>query len=113
MFPPFHTTERGDHHRLQAIDRSMIGSPALYLASGHGAAAAPVRESLVLTPDEWLGGGTLRNSFYVEPWARLTRVRDLSLVVEAEGSLRLRVMRAAPGQPAQVLKEQSIEAPQR
>ncbi|HSI58475.1 MAG TPA: hypothetical protein VLA16_13030, partial [Ideonella sp.] len=47
------------------------------------------------------------------PWARLTRVRDLSLVVEAEGSLRLRVMRAAPGQPAQVLKEQSIEAPQR
>ena len=108
MFSPYHTHERGAHYRLQAIDRSWIGSPLLYLASGHADQRGLVRQDLRLAPDEWLGGGTFRNSFYADPWARLTRVRDLSLVLEATGSLRVRVMQAALGQPAQLLKEQSF-----
>lgn len=113
MSLPFHTHERGVHYRLQAIDRSWIGSPLLYLAGGHADQQGMVHHDLRLAPDEWLGGGTFRNSFYTDPWARLTRVRDLSLVVEAVGSLRIRVMQAAPGQPAQMLREKTFSAAER
>lgn len=113
MSIPFHTHERGAHYRLQAIDRSWIGSPLLYLAGGHADQQGMVHHDLRLAADEWLGGGTFRNSFYAEPWARLSRVRDLSLVVEATGSLRIRVMQAAPGQPAQLMREKTFSAAER
>lgn len=113
MLLPHHVHERGAQYRLQAMDRSGLGSPLLYLASGHADQRTMVHHDLRLAPDEWLGGGTFRNSFFVEPWARLTRVRDLSLVVDASGSLRVRVMQAAMGQPAQLVKEQNFVAPGR
>jgi hypothetical protein len=108
---PLHAHERGLLYRLQGLDLSMLGAPGLYLAGAQGAAlrGLPMR----LLPDEWLGSGTFRNSFYVEPWARLSRVRDLWLTVEAQGSLRVRVMRARLGQPAEVMREFCIDQAER
>lgn len=111
MITPYHRHARGDLFRLQAIDASLIGAAALYLASAQGAPVAP--PPYVLQADDWLGSGTLRNSLYVEPWTRLSTLRDLWLCVDAAGSLRLRVMRALPGQPAQLWRELHIDQPQR
>lgn len=91
----------------------MLGAPSLYLAASDGVAWQNPQGPIDLRADDWLGSGTLRNSFYVEPWARLTAVRELALVIEAQGSLRVRVMCASLGKPAQVLRESRLEAAER
>jgi GT2 family glycosyltransferase len=96
-------------YRLQGLDRSLIGGSGLYLASNRPSLAANAGPVWCLLPGDWLGGGTLRNSFYTEPWLRFTRVRDLCLQLSLRGSFRLRVMQAAAGTQATVLKELSIE----
>lgn len=98
-------------YRLQGLDRSLIGGSGLYLASNRPALAANAGRAWCLLPGDWLGGGTLRNSFYAEPWLRFTRVRDLCLQLSLRGSFRLRVMQAAAGTPATVLKELRIDQP--
>ena len=99
--------------RLQGIDNSLVGAPRLYLASNAGASCERGAAGLPLAADDWLGSGTLRNSFFVAPWVELSRARSLALVVEASGSLRLRVMRASPGHPAEVLAEVHVDSPVR
>lgn len=96
-------------YRLQGLDHSLIGGSGLYLASNRPALAANAGRLWVMQPGDWLGGGTLRNSFYAEPWLRFTRVRDLCLQLTLRGSFRLRVMQAAAGAPAVVLKELRID----
>lgn len=87
----------------------MLGAPTLYLAGSEGTAWSAGGAWFDLRADDWLGGGTLRNSFYVEPWARLSHARELALVVDVQGSLRLRVMRALRGQAPVVLRELHID----
>ncbi len=91
----------------------MLGAPSLYLAASDGVAWQNPQGPIDLRADDWLGSGTLRNSFYVEPWARLTAVRELALVIDAQGSLRVRVMCASLGKPAQVLRETRLETAER
>lgn len=91
----------------------MLGAPSLYLAASDGVAWQDSQGSIDLRADDWLGSGTLRNSFYVEPWARLSAVRDMALVIDAQGSLRVRVMCASLGKPAQVLRETRMESVER
>lgn len=111
--PPWHRHGSIELFRLQGIDRSAIGSPMLHLAASEGTAWNAGDSGMRLRADDWLGSGTLRNSFYVEPWARLSHARELALVVEAEGSLRVRVMRASRGRAAEVLREVHIDSPGR
>lgn len=96
-------------YRLQGLDRSLIGGSGLYLASNRPSLATNAGPVWYLLPGDWLGGGTLRNSFYAEPWLRFTRVRDLCLQLSLRGSFRLRVMQASVGTPAVVLKELWID----
>jgi GT2 family glycosyltransferase len=103
------STDAAPLYRLQGLDRSLIGGSGLYLAANRPALAANAGPVWYLQPGDWLGGGTLRNSFYAEPWLRFTRVRDLCLVLSLRGSFRLRVMQAAAGAPATVLKELWID----
>lgn len=110
---PWHHHAGADLYRLQALDRSMLGAPSLYLAASDGVAWQNPQGPIDLRADDWLGSGTLRNSFYVEPWARLSSVRELALVIEAQGSLRVRVMCASLGKPAQVLRETRLESAER
>ncbi|MFO1338085.1 MAG: glycosyltransferase [Burkholderiaceae bacterium] len=112
-FAPWHHQAGNALYRLQALDRSMLGAPALYMAASEGVAWQHPQGPVELRADDWLGSGTLRNSFYVAPWARLSAARDLALVLDAQGSLRVRVLCAAPGQPAQVLRETRLEAAER
>ncbi|HJV71231.1 hypothetical protein [Ideonella sp.] len=113
VLPAWHRHDGADWHRLQAIDRSMLGAPVLYLAGSEGSTWAGGGDRFDLRADDWLGGGTLRNSFYVDPWAKLSHARELGLVVDVRGSLRLRVMRATRGQAPVVLREMHIDAPMR
>lgn len=111
--PPWHLHGSTELFRLQGIDRSAIGAPALYLAASEGTVWNGDGSRVTLRADDWLGSGTLRNSFFVEPWARLSHARELALVIEAEGSLRVRVMRASLGRAAEVLREMHIDSPRR
>ncbi len=112
-FVPWHRHAGTAFYRLQALDRSMLGAPSLYMAASEGVAWQHAQGPIDLRADDWLGSGTLRNSFYVEPWARLSAARDLALVIEAQGSLRVRILCASPGRPAQVLRETRLEAAER
>lgn len=109
----WHRHAGADLYRLQALDRSMLGAPSLYLAASDGVAWQNPHGPIDLRADDWLGSGTLRNSLYVEPWARLSSVRELALVIDAQGSLRVRLMCASLGKPAQVLRETRLESAQR
>lgn len=100
-------------HRLQAIDWSLLGAPQLYLAMNDGASRDFGPQGLLLAADDWVGSGTLRNSLFIAPWVELTRARGLALVVDAVGHFRLRVMRAAPGQPAEIVREVHLQSAQR
>lgn len=110
---PWHHHAGADLFRLQALDRSLLGAPSLYLAASDGVAWQSPDGPIDLRADDWLGSGTLRNSFYVEPWARLSAVRELALVIDAQGSLRVRLMCASLGKPAQVLRETRMESAER
>jgi hypothetical protein len=105
MLDPIATSDATPLYRLQGLDRSLIGGSGLYFASNRPALAANAGTAWHLHPGDWLGGGTLRHSFYAEPWLRFTRVRDLCLRLVVRGSVRLRVMRAQAGHAASVLKE--------
>lgn len=108
MLEPFASPDGAPLYRLQGLDRTLIGGCSLYFASNRPALAANAGAVWHLHPGDWLGGGTLRHSFYVEPWLRFTRVRDLCLRLVLRGSVRLRVMQAQAGQPAVVLQERFI-----
>ncbi len=103
--------DRGDLYRLQGLDLSLLGAASLYLAGSPATTVSAL--PLAMLPDEWLGSGTFRNSFYIEPWSRLSAVRDLWLLIEAQGSMRVRVMRACPGRQAEVLREFRIDNTER
>lgn len=108
--PAWHHDDRGPWYRLQALDRSLLGAPSLYLAASEGVASPPYAPWIDLRADDWLGGGTLRQSFYAEPWAQLTHAGELGLVIDAQGHLRVRVMGVAPGRPPVCVQEQTIDA---
>lgn len=110
---PWHHHAGADLYRLQALDRSLLGAPSLYLAASDGVAWQNPDGPIDLRADDWLGSGTLRNSLYVEPWARLSAVRELALVIDAQGSLRVRLMCAPLGKPALVLRETRMESAER
>ncbi|MBI5269810.1 MAG: glycosyltransferase [Burkholderiales bacterium] len=111
--PAWHRDDRGPWYRLQALDRSLIGAPALYLAASEGVGWPPYAPWIDLRADDWLGGGTLRQSFYAEPWAQLTHAGELGLVIEAQGHLRVRVMGAAPGRPPVCVQQRTLDASER
>lgn len=108
--PAWHHDDRGPWYRLQALDRSLLGAPSLYLAASDGVAWPPYAPWIDLRADDWLGGGTLRQSFYAEPWAQLTQAGELGLVIDAQGHLRVRVMGVAPGRPPVCVQQQTIDA---
>ncbi|WP_141288082.1 hypothetical protein, partial [Ideonella azotifigens] len=110
---PWHRQAGTDWYRLQGIDRSMLGAQQLYLAGSEGLMLAASQAALELRADDWLGSGTLRNSFYVEPWAQLSTARELALVLDAQGSFRVRVMRASRGQTPVVLRELHVDSASR
>lgn len=108
MTLPAVAPDTGPFFRLQGLDLSLLGAAGLYLAGG----PSPLVGSLprAMLADEWLGSGTFRNSFYTDPWRLLSHAKDLWLQVQAQGSLRVRVMRASPGQSAEVIREFRIDA---
>jgi hypothetical protein len=112
-FPAWHCHQGIDWFRLQALDRSLLGAPSLYLAASEGVPWQATHGPISLRSDEWLGSGTLRNSFYAEPWARLSTARELSLIFDAQGTLRVRVMAASRGRPPIVLREARLDTAQR
>jgi GT2 family glycosyltransferase len=110
MTPPVCSLDNGMLYRLQGIDRSMIGDAALYLAS-----AEPITTHgpLALANGDWLGSGTFRNSFYVETWKSLSRVQDLWLALDMQGTFAVQVMLATLNRPAVKVMEFVLEAGER
>jgi hypothetical protein len=90
---------------LHGTDRQIAGSRHLFFAGD--AVLQPPDSPGVATfrAGEWLGGGSFRNSFFLAPWRHLSAARDLRLVVQASGDLRVRVACARPGRPADTLAE--------
>lgn len=111
MLDAITSCDSGPLYRLQGIDRSLIGANGLYLASNRPMLAASADITWPLHAGDWLGSGTLRNSFFAEPWLQMTRVRDICLLLTLRGSFRIRVMQATNRKPARVLKEQRIDCP--
>ncbi len=94
-----------DIHRLHGIDRQIVGSRHLFFA-GDATLTSREHDGLsLMRAGEWLGGGTFRNSLYVAPWAQLTGLRDLRLIVEASGDVRVRLACAVAGRPVDTLAE--------
>jgi hypothetical protein len=102
-----------DVFALHGTDRQVSGSRHLFFA-GNAALQPPDAPGIAaLRAGEWLGGGTFRNSFFLAPWWHLSAARDLRLVVQASGDLRVRVACARPGRPADTLAEMRHCSPQR
>lgn len=101
-----------DVFALHGTDRQITGCRHLFFAGDAVLQPADGAGIASLRAGEWLGGGTLRNSFFLAPWRHLSAVRDLRLVVQASGDLRVRVACARPGRPADALAEMRHCSPQ-
>ncbi|NDY93190.1 hypothetical protein [Ideonella livida] len=102
------TAEHPPLHRLQGLDRSHLGAAHLYLASNVALPPAPAPLP-PLAPGQWLGSGTFRNSLYLAPWRLHAGLQSLWLALQVQGALRVRIMLATPGAPAQTLVETTVE----
>lgn len=100
-------------YRLQGMDSMVSGSGHLNFAYSAEAARIAGGQPTMLSPGAWVGSGTFRNSFYVEPWAQLTSARDLQLVIDFVGALRVRVTRASRGRPSETLHEINLQSASR
>jgi GT2 family glycosyltransferase len=98
---------------LHGTDRQIAGSRHLFFAGNAALLPTDAPGIATLRGGEWLGGGSFRNSFFLAPWRQLAAVRDLRLVVQASGDLRVRVACARPGRPADTLAEMRHCSPQR
>jgi len=109
--PTFEVQQR-QYFRLQGLERLPIGASHLNFASSSPGLSLKLAGTS-LRPGEWLGGGTFRNSFYLEPWSQLTSVRDLNLAVDFAGTLRIRLMYAVRGEAAKVQFESVVHQARR
>jgi GT2 family glycosyltransferase len=97
-------------YRLQGMESMTTGSGHLNFAYSSEAGRVLNGQPTLLPPGAWIGAGTFRNSFYVEPWAQLSSARDMYLVVDFVGALRLRVTRASRGRPNETLHEVNLQS---
>ncbi len=117
MLKSFHFSERGlpsiehqgqNYYRIHGIDRAVVGSRHLFFSSDVDMARDFTGGALLLNEGEWISTGTLRNSLFLEPWARLTRLRDLRLWVDCEGALNVKILCARSGKKPRVFKEMHL-----
>jgi GT2 family glycosyltransferase len=105
---------RGEnYYRLQGIEKYVIGSRHLFFANNTASHKQIEPSGLYLDNHEWFATGTFRNSLYIEPFSQLTSVRDLSLLLDYEGALHLKIMFATRGKPAEILNEIDLVSDER
>lgn len=97
-------------YRIQGIEKMLSGSRHLNYANNPEAPRTFDKNGILMQPGDWLGTGTFRNSLFLEPWAQMTSVRDLHLVVELVGAVRLRITRVTRGRPSEIIEEIDLQA---
>lgn len=109
----FATREGTTFWLLQGADLTAPVPRDLLYATNARSLAIETDGSFVLGDGDWVEGGTLRNSFFLEPFRQFTNVRDLELVVECEGAVSVRCHAVQPGQRGSDLCCQHIVATER
>ena len=89
--PPLFSWKGESYYRLHGIEKSVIGSRHLFFANDNRAFRQFGPSGLQLDAGSWFAAGTLRNSFYTEATNKLSRVRDLNLLVDYQGALSLKL----------------------
>jgi hypothetical protein len=89
---------RGEsYYRVQGIEKYVIGSRHLFFANNDTGNKSFGNSGVQLDGGDWFGTGTLRNSFFLETISQFTPIRDLSLMVDYQGALKLKLMCATSG----------------
>jgi GT2 family glycosyltransferase len=96
--------------RVQGLETMPAGSSQLNFVHSGEAGRGNVSRGTVLRPGDWIGSGTFRNSLFLEPWAQMSSLRDLHLVIDFVGALRIRITRVTRGQPAELLHEVNLQS---
>ncbi|MEK8046969.1 glycosyltransferase family 2 protein [Ideonella margarita] len=100
-------------YRVQGVETMAAGSSHMNFLHSGEATRGGVNQGALLRAGEWIGSGTFRNSLFLEPWAQMTSVRDLNLVIEFAGALRVRITRVSRGQGAELLHETTLQSASR
>jgi|GEM_PF-1899639 len=100
---PYFQHKEVDYYRIHGVDKLITGSRHLFCSSNVDKNFEI--DGLHLDAGEWLGTGSFRNSFFLEPVSQLTNIRDINISIKYEGALRLKLMCAVFGKPLQILKE--------
>ena len=103
--PPYFEYHGEQFYRIQGVDRHVTGSRHLFLATNKGMSKGFGVHGVFIDSNEWIATGTFRNSLYIEPLSQLTNIRDLRLLIDYEGALKLKLYCAAIGRPTQCLQE--------
>jgi hypothetical protein len=88
---PSQPSER-EYYCLQRFDRCDLTPEKLLFAASIKAGRMAVGDPVLLGNGDWIGGGTVRNSLYLEPLRYISDIRQISLTVEAQGLLEIQVM---------------------
>lgn len=106
---------RGEsYYRVQGIEKYVIGSRHLFFANNDTGNKSFGHSGVQLDGGDWFGTGTLRNSLFIETISQFTPIRDLSLMVDYQGALTLKLMCATHGgQPTETLSEVKLIASER
>lgn len=108
QIPSYFSLHGDRYYRLQGADREIMGSRSLFYAGNASSSKALGPNGISLDNGEWFATGTFRNSLFIEPWSKLSRVGELSLMIEYEGALRLKVMRAISRHPPDAIEEVTL-----
>ncbi|WP_157991580.1 glycosyltransferase family 2 protein [Caldimonas tepidiphila] len=110
---PYTRYQGRDYYRIQGMEKLIIGGRHLFFAASADTSKNFDRSGIQLEEGEWLATGTFRNSLYVEPIAQLSSIRGLSVLVEFEGVIRFKMMRATRNGGTQVIKEVVLQSSER
>jgi GT2 family glycosyltransferase len=111
---PFFRYEGKNYYRIQGIDKQINVNSILFLHSNVGLKHGVVENSYPLDKNEWLGSGTFRNSCYLDPLINYTRIRNLKLLIDYQGAIRLKLMSASySNRKTVILREARLHSPER
>lgn len=110
---PYATHLGRDYYRIQGIEKSIVGNRHLFFTTSADTSKNFGGRSITLEENEWIATGTFRNSLYTEPLAQLSSLRNLSLLVDFKGAIKLKLMRATRNVGAQVLQEIVLQSEER
>lgn len=101
-----------DYVSLQGLDHDIYKPTTqhLFLTFSGSQEVRIIGQSIQFQKNVCITAGTLRNSFYVEPWRQLTKLKPLFLKVKSKGTVRFRIYQVSLGHLPEMIASHTLKS---